>query len=144
MYYFSTIKSRHNKTIIYNFYQSYHGHNSCDAAASHAKKRISTQQRDNPNKQIHTSTDLVNAIKTLNNHSAQNIPKITKTQMNVSTMKGIKSYFKFTFPRERKEVRKSFANTNYCLLVLQIEFHQFKNSKCSCHRPHSSKLDTKI
>jgi hypothetical protein len=102
MYYFSTIKSRHNKTITYNFYQSYHGHNSCDAAASHAKKRISTQQRDNPNKQIHTSTDLVNAIKTLNNHSAQNVPKITKTQMNVSIMKGIKSYFKFTFPRENR------------------------------------------
>ena len=46
MYYFSTIKQKHNKTITYHFYEAYHGHNSCDAAASHAKKRINIQQRD--------------------------------------------------------------------------------------------------
>jgi hypothetical protein len=97
MYYFSTMKQRHNKQITYNFYQSYHGHNACDAAASHSKKRITNQQRDT-NKPIYTSTDLATAINTLNNHTAQTVPKITKTKMNVSKMKGIKSYYKFTFP----------------------------------------------
>ena len=46
IYYFSTLRHKHNINISYHFYQSYHGHNGCDASASHAKKRINISQRD--------------------------------------------------------------------------------------------------
>lgn len=98
MYYFSTIKQKYNKTITYNFYQSYHGHNSCDAAASHSKKAIINKQR-NTNILIYTAQDITNAINTLNNHTAQVVPTITKPPINASSMPGIKSYYKYTFPQ---------------------------------------------
>lgn len=96
MYYFSTIKQTYNKQITYNFYESYHGHNSCDAAASHSKKRINKQQRDT-NIPIHTAGQLASAINTLNHHYAQVTPQITKYGWKVTPIKGIKSFYKFQF-----------------------------------------------
>lgn len=97
MYYFSTLQHRYNTTITYNFYQSYHGHNSCDAAASHAKKRINEQQRDN-NIPLNTATDLVGPINTLKHTFAQLAPSMQKSTLQVSKMDGIKSYFMYKFP----------------------------------------------
>lgn len=97
MYYFSTLPQRYNKTINYNFYQAYHGHNACDAAASHAKKRINEQQR-NTEIPIITATSLIESINTLKNHIAQLAPRIAKTTIKVSLVNGIKSYFHYRFP----------------------------------------------
>ena len=99
MYYFSTLQHRYKTIIIYNFYQSYHGHNSCDAAASHAKKRINTQQRDN-NIPFLTATDLVASINTLKNSHAQLASRMRRTKIKVSKIDGIKSYFMYKFPKE--------------------------------------------
>jgi len=98
MYYFSLLAHRFKKTITYHFYQSYHGHNICDAAASHAKKQISEQQRNN-DELFYVATDLAESINTLNYHIAQVAPPINIAPLTIKTMDGIKSFFMFKFPK---------------------------------------------
>lgn len=88
---------RYGIKIEYNFYQSYYGHNRCDAAASHAKKRITNNQR-NTDIPAQTAIDLVNSINTLRNTLVLLAPIIEQTIMKVSPIKEIKSFFKYTFP----------------------------------------------
>lgn len=97
MFYFSTIQARYNKIITYNFYQSHHGHNSCDAAASHAKKAIQ-QGQANTGVLCYTVFDMANYINTVKNHHAQPVPQFQTTNLKVSKIDGIQSYFKFSFP----------------------------------------------
>jgi len=97
MYYFSTLQQKYQKTITYHFYQSYHGHNSCDAAAAHAKNAINLQQRDT-NIPSYTAQDLCNSINTVNHHHAQQVPPINKPHIKVSKLDGIKSFFMYKFP----------------------------------------------
>ncbi len=97
MYYFSTFKQQYNKEITYHFYQSYHGHNSCNAAASHAKKRINTYQQDRDIPFL-TAIDLVGSINTLRNHEASLTPPIERQPIKVTKMDGIKSFYMYKFP----------------------------------------------
>jgi len=38
MNFFGVVQMATGKTVEYNFFESYHGHSVCDAAAAHAKK----------------------------------------------------------------------------------------------------------
>lgn len=102
LHYFSTLFARYNIKINYNFYESYHGHNICDAAASHAKSAIKRYQL-NDAIPCYTAVDLCKAIATTKNASAvplSFLPYFSKTQVTVKTYDGIKSHYKFVFVSE--------------------------------------------
>jgi hypothetical protein len=104
MYYFSTIKERYNISITYNFYESYHGHNAYDAAASHAKKAILRYQLDK-GIPCWDADNLASAINTINHHEASTLAAAYKAGnkgISISSMVGIKSYFMFQFPTTGK------------------------------------------
>lgn len=118
MYYFSTIKSRFHYSVSYNFFESHHGHNACDAAASHAKKAIKHYQQHNK-LPCYTAKDLCAAINTLNNNQAiplADIPKVSTSnkEINIPTFKGIISNHLFEFPKqgEVKAFKSSLHPTN--------------------------------
>lgn len=104
MYYFSTIKRRYKLKIRYNFYESYHGHNACDAAAAHAKGAIGRYQRDDKIP-CWEASNLVTAINSLKHTKAitlESILKERKGEISIETMKGIKSYYLFEFLKQGK------------------------------------------
>jgi hypothetical protein len=94
-----TTQHKYNTTITYNVYESYHSHNSCDAAAAHAKNRINTQQR-NTNIPITTTINLVTSINTLKNSHAQLASIMPRMTIKVSAIDKIKSLYKYKFPRQ--------------------------------------------
>lgn len=99
MFYYSTIKERYNINLTYNFYESHHGHNICDAAAAHAKKIIDVTQRDK-NKPAWTAEDLAEMINKAKKHSAialreAAVPVTIKEKP--TRLVGVKSFYKFEF-----------------------------------------------
>ena len=86
------------KTIQYNFYASYHGHNVCDAVASHAKSALKKYQLnyDVPVPDQAAVVDvLTNIPSSIVTPSISGMGKPPK----VPTLKGISSYHCFKFPQ---------------------------------------------
>ncbi len=93
----SYISTIHNIKITYNFFESYHEQSACDAAASHAKKRVNTTIRDTP-QLVRTANSLSTIISTLHHHHAQPIQVLAKSlKQTFKTFKGITSHYKFEF-----------------------------------------------
>ena len=116
LFYFSTIKKRYNINISYNFYESHHGHNACDAAAAHAKRQISSLQLDK-GIPVYKSSQLVEEISKVKNHVATTLKEIAKTvSVNISEqidrVKGIKSYYKFEFGGDG-EIKAYLSSLSY-------------------------------
>ena len=74
MFYFSLFSQHINTT--YHFFESYHGQSACDAAASHAKRRINVLARDDRKIMEHAST-LSEAINTVRCHRATPVILLT-------------------------------------------------------------------
>jgi len=81
----------------YHFFASYHGQSACDAAASHAKRRINVTVRDQ-DLSIATADMLSMAINTVRNHKACPVEIITTlTTKKFKTITGITQFHKYSF-----------------------------------------------
>ena len=97
MNFFSTIQMFSGIKVVYNFFESNHGHSVCDAAASHVKKAISVFQRDH-NEAVRTSQQIVEVANTIKNHDAIVAPNNPQVELDdFKTFAGIRSQRKFTF-----------------------------------------------
>jgi len=98
MYYMSYLAERFVQlTFIYNFFESYHGHSTCDAAAAHAKKKINEYQRDNTTR-LESSQATITIISELTSHQASILQTIDPTlSIQLPTATGIRSYHRYTF-----------------------------------------------
>ena len=90
-----------NITIQYNFYASYHGHNVCDAAASHSKSALKKYQLD-----FAFPVNDQNAVIDVLSSTPSSIVKPSISGLGkppkVPTLKGISSYHCFEFPEPGK------------------------------------------
>ncbi len=107
LFYLSTIYS---VNISYNFFESYHGQSACDAAASHAKKRIN-KTIYNQATVVSTANSLSTIISTLNYHHAQLIQILAKSlKKTFKTFNSIRFYYKFKFKNNTVLAYKKSAN----------------------------------
>lgn len=100
LFFFSVLQQEYQScNITYNYFESYHGHGICDVLAAQAKKLFRRIISENE-KNFNTATDVVNVICQLSGHRAERIGNIDRTLiMKVGTMSGIKSYWKYRFPK---------------------------------------------
>ena len=97
MNFFGVVQMATEKTVEYNFFESYHGHSVCDAAAAHAKNALNVHQRDNDDP-INTPPQIVTIINQVENHKARVAPtRKTDSLPGFATMHGITSMHQFTF-----------------------------------------------
>ncbi len=93
----SYISTIHNIKITYNFFESYHGQSTCDAAASYAKKRVNTIICDTL-QLVRTTNSFSTIISTLHYHHVQLIQVLSKSlKQTFKTFKSITSHYKFEF-----------------------------------------------
>ena len=96
MSYFSDLQVKLNKVITYNFFESYHGHSICDAAAAQSKRRV-YEDLNIAKSMPTTPIEVADSITKVQNHSAYAMPTIPETNFKVKTMKGISSQREFQF-----------------------------------------------
>jgi hypothetical protein len=98
--FFNQLAARYGKAIYCNFFASYHGHSICDAAAAHAKNKITMYMRDEK-KPIKTPEEIINHIKEIKNVKAQispNVKRVEKKSKDIfPTFKQIKTPHFFMF-----------------------------------------------
>jgi len=97
MNFFGILQMASGKKIEYNFFERYHGHSVCDAAAAHAKNALNVYQRDT-GVPVNTPQQIINIINNVQNHVAIVAPTVkTDVLPPFKTMNGITSRHKFTF-----------------------------------------------
>ena len=96
MSFFASFQKFSGIKILYNFFESNHGHSVCDAAASQAKKKLNEVQR-NDEERISTPKRITEVINLIKNHGAEIVPESNIDLEKFSTFNGIRSYYKFTF-----------------------------------------------
>ena len=100
MNFFGVVQMATEKIVEYNFFESYHGHSVCDAAAAHAKKALNNHQRDNQDP-INTPPQIATIINKVENHKARVAPtRQTDKLPEFATMNGITSMHKFTYTHD--------------------------------------------
>ncbi len=93
----SFLSTIYNIEIVYNFFDSYHGQRACDAAASHAKRRINTTVRNAP-QTVRTANTLATIVVSLHHHYAEPLEVLDHSLKDTfKTFSGITSYYKFKF-----------------------------------------------
>jgi len=107
MSFFASFQKFSGIKILYNFFESNHGHSVCDAAASQAKKKLNEVQR-NDEERISTPKRITEVINLIKNHGAEIVPESNIDLEKFSTFNGIRSYYKFTFS---DDVVLGFVNT---------------------------------
>ena len=90
-----------NITIQYNFYASYHGHNACDAVASHAKSAIKKYQL-NFAIPVNNQSDVVGVLANMPSSIVMKAICGLGKPPKVPTFKGISRYHCFRFPAHGK------------------------------------------
>ena len=71
-----------NVQIEINFFVSYHGNNACDAASSHAKKKISEYQRDSESI-LSDSKQISETISFLKNHTGSAGQQVARARLKL-------------------------------------------------------------
>jgi hypothetical protein len=79
---------------IYNFFESYHGCNICDAVGAQAKRAVNDFMRNN-HKAIRNQQRVIDAINQLKNHRATSARLLKDMNFSVATLQTIKSYYCF-------------------------------------------------
>lgn len=97
--------------VIYNFYESYHGHSICDCAASHIKRRLEKHVNED-RWMIHSSNDIVRSASTLPNVIAT-LAQIEKESRDCATIKGIRRPGMYMFTYEGIGQLRGFKRSEY-------------------------------
>lgn len=86
------------KSIIYNFFESWHGYSVCDGAAANAKKKLKNEQRDNPSHIIKRPEEFAEIIGKIA-HAEGRVLEIQYHQeyYGLNTKKDIRSFHKYVF-----------------------------------------------
>ena len=100
MHFFSSFQSKTSIQIIYNFFESYHGHFVCDGVASHTKKMLNVFQRDNL-KPVNNSHQIVQLVSNMKNSSSSLYHGESLPTPKFKTFRGIRSYYKFSFEDDK-------------------------------------------
>lgn len=110
-----------NVTVEYNFYASYHGHNVCDAAASHIKRVLNNYQLHTADP-IRNQSDILTCPKILEmkNIAIQPARIIPGIREKVSTMKGITKFHRFTFPTKGEVHAFEHSNTGQVSKIYEV------------------------
>lgn len=88
---------QHSNTEInwsYHFFPNYHGYSVCDTVASHAKKKVTNSMIDT-GVAIRSSSQIIEEVGKLKNHVILQAV-IAKGVFSISTLAGIRKYYKFT------------------------------------------------
>ena len=104
-------------TITYHFFVSYHGHSSCDAAAGHIKRQLTTSIGSTKTVP-RTAVALIPIIESIQNHIGFTAPTVDCKFETIQTLKGIKSYHKYTF--ENNTIQgyiESTSSTYSCVFI---------------------------
>ena len=114
-----------NCKIIWNFFASNHGHNSCDMAASQIKRKLKqqincTREELNINKNIAFSNEI--------DHHKASVIDFENEKLKTRTMIGISSYHQFKFAANKVEVPLVFDD-NHGLEEVITKKKECKSSK---------------
>jgi hypothetical protein len=77
--FFSWFSQFEQINIVYNFFESYHGHSACDGCAANSKKKIKTFQLEQQI-QITTDTQIADVLSSIRNSTSQICPDTTKLE----------------------------------------------------------------
>lgn len=91
-----------DKIWIYNFFAPYHGCSICDGVAAQAKGILNRRSRDE-NIPIRKSEMVIETVQKLENHNTSSV-NVIEEDFSTPTLTGIKSYFKFTFDIQKKQI----------------------------------------
>jgi len=80
--------------VVLEFFESHHGNNACDCAASHVKRKLNQYQRDN-HSILENAHEIAEICSTVKNHKAFEGPTVPKQKSQVKTLEGITQYYKF-------------------------------------------------
>jgi len=83
-----------NIKVVVEFFESHHGNNACDTAASHVKRKLNQYQRDN-HTILETIQEIADICSMVKNHKAFEGPTVPKQNINAKTFKGITQYHTF-------------------------------------------------
>jgi len=93
---FSFLQSHSKKKIVYNFFESHHGHSVCDGVAKHAKEKLQNHQR-HEQEPVKTSSRISELVNEIRNHQAHVAPSCQVDLRKFKTFTTIRSFHCFKF-----------------------------------------------